>query len=282
MRLSTEDHDRDKAGLKWVYAVVSRRSRGLSIGINLNPDNTCNWRCVYCQVPGLVFGNAPATDLAELGRELATLLDAARDPRWLAEHAPEDSREIRDVAIAGNGEPTSSRELEAVIEVVERSLAARGLLGRVPIVLITNGSLVHLEHVQRALKRLAALGGQVWFKLDVATDAAAERLNANRAGVARSAKNLVACASLCPTWVQTLVCDFDGPTLAGGELERYCELLCDVGAQGIELRGVLLYGLARPSHQPEASRLRALDPAELAALARTIRERTGLETRTHV
>lgn len=281
MRLSIEDHDRDMAGLKWVYPVVSRRSRGLSIGVNLNPDNTCNWRCVYCQVPGLVFGNAPETDLAELERELAWMLDAALDPRWLAEHAPEDARAIRDVAIAGNGEPTSSREIAAVIEIIARTLGARGLQERVDLVLITNGSLVHLEHVRSALQRLGALGGQVWFKLDVATDAATERLNGNRAGSARSAKNLALCASLCPTWVQTLACDFDGPTLAGSELERYCELLRGVLAQGGELRGVLLYGLARPSQQPEASRLRALDLSELESLARTIRERTGLEVRVH-
>src|SRR5947199_7857058 len=35
---------------RFVYPVLSRRSRGISIGINLNPDKVCNFDCVYCQV----------------------------------------------------------------------------------------------------------------------------------------------------------------------------------------------------------------------------------------
>ena len=34
---------------RFVYAVVSRRSGGVSIGVNLNPDKYCNFDCVYCQ-----------------------------------------------------------------------------------------------------------------------------------------------------------------------------------------------------------------------------------------
>ena len=53
--LTTTDHDRGSAGLTYVYPVISRRSGGLSIGINLNPNNACNWRCIYCQLHAL-FG----------------------------------------------------------------------------------------------------------------------------------------------------------------------------------------------------------------------------------
>ncbi len=49
--LSASDHDRDATGMQYVYAVVSRRAGGVSVGINLNPNNACNWACVYCQVP---------------------------------------------------------------------------------------------------------------------------------------------------------------------------------------------------------------------------------------
>ena len=52
--LKVTDHDRNAAGLRYVYPVVSRRAGGVSVGINLNPNNACNWRCVYCQVPRLV------------------------------------------------------------------------------------------------------------------------------------------------------------------------------------------------------------------------------------
>ena len=35
---------------RFVYTVVSARARGLSIGINMNPDRFCNFDCVYCEV----------------------------------------------------------------------------------------------------------------------------------------------------------------------------------------------------------------------------------------
>lgn len=279
MSLTTHDHDRDSAGMTYVYPVLSRRAGGISIGINLNPNNACNWRCVYCQVPGLVYGNAPRIDLGLLERELAAMLRDAGDGEWLARNVPSGSRRVRDIALSGNGEPTSSKQLAQVLDVVARAVANANLPEPIHVVLITNGSLVHMGHVQEALARLRELGGEVWFKLDVATDAAAQRVNGNSAGLARTEKNLALCAAACPTWVQTLALDFEGPTLAGEELDAYCELLGRVIAGGARLRGVLLYGLARPSHQPEADRLRALSEGELRDIAKTITSRTGLEVR---
>ena len=44
------DHSRLFEQNLYVYPVLSRRSRGISVGINLNPDKVCNFDCVYCQV----------------------------------------------------------------------------------------------------------------------------------------------------------------------------------------------------------------------------------------
>ena len=41
---------RDFLDNQFVYAVVSARARGLSIGVNMNPEKRCNFRCVYCEV----------------------------------------------------------------------------------------------------------------------------------------------------------------------------------------------------------------------------------------
>ena len=35
---------------RFVYPVLSRRSGGISLGVNLNPDKVCNFDCIYCQV----------------------------------------------------------------------------------------------------------------------------------------------------------------------------------------------------------------------------------------
>ena len=62
-KLSVKNHDRDVLAYRYIYPVISRRSGGLSIGINFNTNNACNWRCVYCQVPDLTLGAAPSLDL---------------------------------------------------------------------------------------------------------------------------------------------------------------------------------------------------------------------------
>src|SRR3954467_3450845 len=41
---------RDFLENRFVYLTISPRARGLSIGINLNPDRKCNFDCIYCEV----------------------------------------------------------------------------------------------------------------------------------------------------------------------------------------------------------------------------------------
>ncbi len=64
--LSVSDHNRSFISMTYVYPVVSRRAGGVSVGINLNPNNACNWHCAYCQVPDLVRGAAPEIDLEQV------------------------------------------------------------------------------------------------------------------------------------------------------------------------------------------------------------------------
>jgi wyosine [tRNA(Phe)-imidazoG37] synthetase (radical SAM superfamily) len=278
LQLDVHDHDRGAAGMTYVYPVLSRRSGGLSIGINLNPNDACNWRCVYCQVPGLQFGRAPQIDVARLGHELERMLELARDPAWLARNLPAGARAIGDVALSGNGEPTSSRQLLEVLECIERCLQG-GAAARIPVVLITNGSLVHQAHVRPALERLAAMRGAVWFKVDAVRDEDRRRINGVLIGWQRAATNLETCARLCPTWVQTMVVDFRGSTMAPEAEAAYVAELDRLLERGTPLRGILLYGLARASQQPEAAELRPIPPDELARLAERLRRATGLEVR---
>ena len=119
-RLIPTDHSRDSAGLTYIYPVISRRSGGLSIGVNLNPNNACNWHCVYCQVPNLTRGAAPGLDLALLRTELTELLnDVLHGDFYQRFKLPAEQRVIQDIAISGNGEPTSSRQFVQVVELIE-------------------------------------------------------------------------------------------------------------------------------------------------------------------
>src|SRR5512142_1992282 len=79
--LSHDYHPRTLDENRYVYAVLSRRSGGVSIGINLNPDKVCNFDCVYCQVDRTIPGNDPRVNLAALDRELRDILTRATDGR---------------------------------------------------------------------------------------------------------------------------------------------------------------------------------------------------------
>jgi wyosine [tRNA(Phe)-imidazoG37] synthetase (radical SAM superfamily) len=272
--LTHEQHDRDSAGLTYVYPVLSRRSGGLSLGINLNPNQACNFRCVYCQVPGLVRGRAPAIDLELLERELDSALEALERGDLLPVGTlPAGLAGLRDLALSGDGEPTSAREFEDVVALLLWRMERVGLAPDVPLVLITNGSLVRVRGVQRGLARLGRGRGRVWFKLDSATEEGRARINGWRASNRRVLANLATCAALCPTWLQTCVFAWDGAPPSREERDAYLEFVAALTRSGVRIEGVLLYGLARPSHQPEAPRLGRLPAEWLEGFASEIRER---------
>jgi wyosine [tRNA(Phe)-imidazoG37] synthetase (radical SAM superfamily) len=275
-RLDTRDHSRESAGLTYVYPVISRRAGGVSVGINLNPNNACNWRCIYCQVPNLTRGSAPPIDLDLLGGELRGFLREALTDDFMHRRVPEDARRVVDIAISGNGEPTSAREFAQVIELVATVREEFSLGPQVRTRLITNGSLLGRRSVQQGIERLAACEGEVWFKVDAGTRAGFARINGVVLAPQQVATNLRRCARLCPTWVQTCIFAFDGKTPDGAEIEAYIDVLRTAGTD--LLAGALLYGLARPSLQPEAPRLAPAPEAAMAELAARIRE-LGLTVR---
>ncbi len=270
-RLSTADHDRASAGLRYVYPVVSRRAGGVSIGVNLNVNNACNWRCIYCQVPQLTRGAPPPVDVAQLRRELTGFLHEVLHGDFLLSQVPPDARRLNDIAVSGNGEPTSAREFEAVIDLIGEVRRDAGVPATVKTVLITNGSLVRRVAVQAGLRKLAALNGEVWFKVDRATDAGMRKINNTRSTMVRVREHLAIAARCCPTWIQTCLFALDGKGPTEVEQQAYLALLRESLAQGVALKGVLLYGPARKSFQPEASRITPLPTQELEALASAVR-----------
>ena len=268
--LSPQDHDRNRAGMTYVYPVLSRRAGGLSVGINLNPNNACNWRCIYCQVPGLTRGAPPAIDLELLESELRRQLEQVVHGDFLQRELPEGFRRLADTAFSGNGEPTSAREFPQAVALVGQVLREFGLADSVKVRLITNGSLVERPHVLAAIGELSRCNGEVWFKLDAATPDAIARINDVQLDPRTVLERLRHCARACPTWVQTCMFALDDTPPAEPELAAYLDLLAQVAG---EIAGVHLYGLARPSLQPEAPRLARLPATWLEDCAERIRQR---------
>jgi pyruvate-formate lyase-activating enzyme len=270
--LNVTEHSRDIAGLRYVYPVISRRAGGVSIGINLNTNNACNWRCCYCQVPDLKIGSAPPVDLALLEKELRDFLHELLHGDFMLQRVPPEARRINDIAISGNGEPTSAAEFVQVIEYIEKILNSLVLAEPLKMVLITNGSLLQREYVQQGLRKMAQMNGEVWFKLDRASQAGMLSVNDTRASLQSVRENLTTALAACPnTWLQTCWFALDSQPPSVQDEDDYLAFLQTMLAREAKPRGVLLYGLARASLQPEAPRLSALSIDQLERFAQRIR-----------
>src|SRR3954452_10674223 len=68
-------------GNRFVYAVISQRAHGLSIGVNLNPDKGCNFDCPYCEVNRNLTARDSTVDLDALAGELQNLLALTHEGR---------------------------------------------------------------------------------------------------------------------------------------------------------------------------------------------------------
>lgn len=266
--LTITDHNRDVSGMKYVYPVVSRRAGGVSIGINLNTNSACNWRCIYCSVPNLTRGTPPPIELDVLAHELRIFLSDVVHGDFMQQHVAEGDRHLKDIAFSGNGEPTSAKEFPQVILLVEQILSEFSLLGKIKVRLITNGSLMDKPAVLESMKDLARCNGEVWFKVDAGSKQAIARINDVNLNPQSHIERLKKCASLCPTFIQTCMFGLDGEVPKETAITDYLALISGVKSC---VQGVHLYGLARPSYQAEASRLSRLSADFLEAVAQRIR-----------
>jgi len=271
--LTVADHNRDVSGLTYIYSVVSRRAGGVSIGINLNINNACNWRCLYCQVPNLTRGTPPPINLQLLEKELRDFLEYIVHGDFMERYVAEGDRKLQDIAFSGNGEPTSAKEFPEVLKIVEKLLNEFDLLNPtnahpIKVRLITNGSLMDKPHVLASMRHLAKINGEVWFKADAGTSEGVAKINDVNINIPSVIKRIKACAEACPTFVQTCMVAIDGVAPSETEVAAYIELLQQVKQT---VQGVHLYGLARPSMQAEAPRLSRLSSEWLEGVANKIR-----------
>lgn len=266
--LTVADHYRTFQHFTYVYPVVSRRAGGVSIGINLNTNNACNWRCIYCQVPDLKRGAAPTTNLTQLAQELNALLNEILHGDFMQTHVDESHRTLQDIAFSGNGEPTSSDQFYEAVALVKQTLVGFNLLHRVKVRLITNGSLMHQPSVIAAIQLLATINGEVWFKFDAGTAEDIQRINNVNVAPSQHLARLKQCATYCPTYIQSCMFAYQQQAPSQAQLDAYFEGVMAVKSW---IKGVMLYGVARPSHQPEAKDISPLPLAALEAIAEKLR-----------
>jgi len=269
-------HPRSFRANWYVYPVVSRRAGGVSIGVNLNPDKSCNFDCVYCQVDRTEPASRKSIDLKRLAAELdATLAEALSgrlfdDPLFAA--TPGLLRRVNDIALSGDGEPTTCRSFEQAVAVCA---AARQRWGRpdLKLVLITNASMFHRPAVQRALDLLDRSGGEIWAKLDAGTEDYYRRIARTAVPFGRILENLRLAAQKRPIVIQSLFLRMAGEGPSADEQEAYCRRLGAIVAAGGTIKLVQVHTVAR---KPAEAFVTPLDRAELESLAEKVRRQVGL------
>jgi wyosine [tRNA(Phe)-imidazoG37] synthetase (radical SAM superfamily) len=202
-----------------------------------------------------------------LEKELRSFLNELLHGDFMQMRVPEGARRINDIALSGNGEPTSSAEFTQVIELIARVRSTVALPKEVKTVLITNGSLLYRSEVQRGLRDMAKLNGEVWFKLDRASAAGMQLVNDTKTSIDKVRDNLIAAIACCPTWLQTCWFALDGEPPSRQDADDYLEFVSGLLRDGHKPQGVLLYTLARVSLQPEAPRLSKLTAEQLQTFA---------------
>jgi len=267
------DHRRLWQTFDYCYPVISRRSRGLSLGVNLNPDKICNFDCVYCEVDRLTPPRRKDLDLDQLEQELALLLDLSTSGEIYGvppfDSAQPQQRRLNDIAFSGDGEPTTAREFPEAVARVARLKDQRGMDG-VKLVLITDSSRLTAPEVVKGLETLMAHQGEIWAKLDAGTEAFYQEICRSQVPFQRILDNLLATARRWPMVLQTLFLEWRGQGPSELELEAYCDRVEHLRNQGGLLQAIQLYTVARPTPEPEARPLRRL---ELDAVAACLRSR---------
>jgi len=267
------DHRRVWRDFDYCYPVISRRSRGVSLGVNLNPDKVCNFDCVYCEVDRLTPPKRRDLDLDLLAEELGLLLDLATSGEIYQippfDSARPEQRRLNDIAFSGDGEPTTAREFAEAVQRVARLKDQRGL-DLVKLVLITDSSRLQAPDVVAGLEILMAHQGEIWAKLDAGTEAFYHEICRSQVPYQRILDNLLATARRWPILIQTLFLEWNGQGPSEAELEAYCGRLEHILEQGGQLQAIQLYTVARPTPEPEA---RPLWHLEMDAIAASLRGR---------
>ncbi len=261
------DHRRLWRDFDYCYPVISRRSKGVSLGVNLNPDKICNFDCVYCEVDRVNPPRRRDVDLDQLEAEMAALLDLSLSGELFAfspfSSARPEQRRLNDIAFSGDGEPTTARAFPEAVARLARLKASRGL-GEVKLVLITDSSRLQAPEVIQGLETLMANQGEIWAKLDAGTEAYYREINRSKVPFARILENLLSTGQRWPITIQTLFLEWNGQGPSVGEVEAYKACLQALLEGGASLQGLQIYTVARPT--PEAA-ARPLGAANLDALA---------------
>jgi wyosine [tRNA(Phe)-imidazoG37] synthetase (radical SAM superfamily) len=266
---------------RFVYPVLSRRSEGISVGVNLNPDKICNFDCIYCQVDRTTQSETQFVETRQLLEELDDTLRLVASGE-LFEHpqfksTPIALRRLNDIAFSGDGEPTTYRNFDEIIEACAKIKRRLGLDG-VKMVLITNASMFHRPHVQRGLEILDQNNSEIWAKLEAGTEEYFKLVDRTPIPFQQIVENITSAAKVRPLVIQALFMRVHGEPPSQAELEAFCDRLNEITVDGGKLKLIQVYTVAR---QPTESYVAPLADAEVDAIVGLVERRTALPAKAY-
>lgn len=269
-------HERRFANNRFVYPVLSRRSQGISLGINLNPDKICNFDCIYCQVDRTRQSETRFVDMSQLLDELDAMLSFVLSGEIFAtpgfEQTPTALRRLNDMAFSGDGEPTTYKNFDEIIAACA-DVKNRHAANDVKMVLITNASMFHRPHVQRGLQLLDENNGEIWAKLEAGTDEYYQLVERTPIPFRQVLDNIAAAAKVRPVVIQSLFMRVHGEPPPDAELAAFVDRLRDITAAGGQVKLVQVYTVAR---QPAESFVTPLPDIAVDAIVDRIKN-IGIE-----
>ena len=265
---------RDFLGNRFVYAVISPRARGLSVGVNMNPGKLCNFDCAYCEVnrciPGVEESLDPEVMAGELQNTLEQVLSGSIQKFSLFKNAPPELLELRHVALSGDGEPTLCPNFTEAVQKVAHVRARSPSFFR--IVLITNATGLDLPEVQRGLKYFTH-DDEIWAKLDAGTQGYFSMINRTEVPLEKVLANILFQARRRPVVIQSLFPSLNGQGPSPEEIVQYARRLKELKDAGAEIPLVQIYSATRPTANSECGHL----PLKtLSHIARTVQQTAGL------
>jgi len=264
------DHSRIWRNFDYCYPVISRRSKGVSLGVNINPCRACNFNCVYCEVDHIYPVKRKDLDLDQLEDEMKILLDLALSGELFKTHpfsaAKKELLRLNDIAFSGDGEPTTAEEFpESVVRMAR--LKGQLSLSNVKLVLITNATRLKDNDVVSAIDTLMANNGEIWAKLDAGTESYYQTINRSAVSLDQIIENLEFAGKRWPIIIQTLFLEWAGSGPSSHEINSYIDRLKYLLDSGIRLQGLQLHTVARPTPEVEA---RPLPPVILDEITNNI------------
>ena len=269
------DRPRDFLGTRFVYAVISSRAGGLSLGVNMNPDKRCNFDCAYCEVDRRVPSRETKLDVDVMAQELRKTITFIRSGKLVAHPAyrtlPTELLQLRQVALSGDGEPSLAENFMEALQAVVR---VRALGDFFKIVLITNGTGLDHPQVLRGLEYLTQ-SDEIWIKLDGGTQAFLEKVNHPGVALEKILENILLVGKQRPVVVQSLFPAIHGEEPPFDEIREFATRLKDLKTAGAQISLVQIYSAARPGSQSDWGHL----PLRvLSQIAQTVRQVSGLRT----